>query len=459
MKLYLIAALCLCLIGSAQAVSHVYILTGQSNSLGAVKGTPASPEQLERYSSEGLLWNGNMVRDTGKCFEANPAWEKVAPQLPSYGSLCMGPEYGFSYMMHHHKWHTAGDNKLYIVKASLDGGGNRFWMNGAPAFQSLVSTLKAALAQLKGKPQVQGLIYLQGESDKGEEITHAPERFLDLVNRLKKETKKGVRYAVAGECATWNQSESKDSAGNTTAKLMYAMTQKKKNIGWVRTRDLTKITSGDNMGVHYDGKSQITIGARFAYAVAVLEKLPLGCVRSDDREAKLDEPAAWWGGNQPRATEVATWDVSAANVEELLSGEMHVGGLVVEDPFRGSVCIKGAAPKATLHVGEKGILLKEGDLALRCHVVCRADQTWVLPATRKIELGTAADPVALSMEGKAITVKAAAGAALELHLKATPQTVWHFPEGMPQLQATIAGKPAKMVEKDGAAYSLEPVGE
>lgn len=42
------------------------------------------------------------------------------------------------------------------------------------------------------------------------------------------------------------------------------------NMGWVPTRDLAKITSGDNMGVHYDGKSQITIGARYAYEAARL---------------------------------------------------------------------------------------------------------------------------------------------------------------------------------------------
>ena len=39
----------------AVPTNHVYILTGQSNSLGAVKGSPASPEQLEKYSSKGLL--------------------------------------------------------------------------------------------------------------------------------------------------------------------------------------------------------------------------------------------------------------------------------------------------------------------------------------------------------------------------------------------------------------------
>ena len=54
-------------VAAAQAeTSHVYILTGQSNSLGAVKGTPASAEQLERYKSDGLLWNGNMVRCTAR---------------------------------------------------------------------------------------------------------------------------------------------------------------------------------------------------------------------------------------------------------------------------------------------------------------------------------------------------------------------------------------------------------
>ena len=453
----LVAGLALALLGSAPAAEmhHVYILTGQSNSLGAVKGTPATAEQLERYGSKGRLWNGNMVRDTGVCFDTSPTWQQVQPQLPIYnGNPCMGPEYGLCHMMQRRKWHTKPGHDVCIIKASLDGGGNSFWLPVGEAWKSLTATLKKALGELRGDTKVQALLYLQGESDKGEEITKAPERFLSLHSRLQKEVKKGLRYAVAGQCATWHQMDTQDAKGNTTAQLMYDMTRKKKSVGWVRTRDLTKITSGDSMGVHYDGKSQITIGARYAYAIALLEKLPLISARSDNPEAPLDAPAAWWGGKLPSADEVATWDVAAANAGDTLTKPLALGGLRVEDPFRGLVTIKGSSAKAALHIGAQGIQLREGDLALHCAVVAEAGQTWQLAAGRKLALGTPSQPVALTGAAGEITVDAAPDAVLELHLSAAPACTWRMAGEMPQVQATLKGRPAHFVRK-GDAYVLE----
>lgn len=439
------------LLWSSQAVAanYVYILTGQSNSLGAVKGTPATPEQLEQYASEAQLWSGNMERDTGVPFDANPSWQQVQPQLPTYnGSLCMGPEYGFAHMMQRRKWHTSANHRLYIIKASLDGGGNSFWLPGKPAYTSLIKTVKEALASLPGKPQVQALLYLQGESNKGEEITHAPARLLDLKASLQKEVKKGLKYAVVGECATWNGRDEKDAKGNTTAQLLHALSQKKKEIGWVYTRDLTKITSGDAMGVHYDGSSQLTIGARYAYAVAVLEKLPLPNARGAEPLASLDSPAAWWGGKLPTASDVAIWDISSFRGEEKLGRSLSLAGLVVEDPPAGGVTIGAAKSSASLQVGAEGIELKEGDLQLNCQLVTTADQTWSLADGRKLSLS--------ALAGKSrITIQAPASAIVELHLDTAPPHDWLLPDTPPRVQATISGKPAHFV-KTGEVYKLVP---
>lgn len=434
------------LLGSplAVAANYVYILTGQSNSLGAVKGSPATAEQLERYASECLLWSGNMERDSGKPFDASPSWQKVAPQLPSYsGSLCMGPEYGFAHMMQRRGWHCSAGNKVCIIKASLDGGGNSFWLPGKPAWTTLTKTVQAGLAALAGKTQVQALLYLQGESDKGVEITQAPARFTDLKARLQKEVKKGLKYAVAGECATWNGRDEKDAKGNTTAELMHALAQKKKDIAWVRTRDLIKITAGDHMGVHYDGKSQLTIGARYAYAVAVQEKLPLGFVRGDAPDAALHTAAAWWGGKLPTAADVATWDISSCRGEEKLGKSLTVAGIVVEDPAAGSVTISTAAPSVALQVGAGGITLREGDLYINGALATTADQTWELAPGRSLKIAR--------LGGKGcITLKA--GAAATLDFDSAPSHEWLLPQEQPSV--TIGGKPARFVQH-GSTYRLE----
>lgn len=433
--------------------NYVYVLTGQSNSLGAVKGSPASAEELARYASEGLLWSSNMERDTGKPFDAAPAWVKVQPQLPKYnGAFCMGPEYGFAHMMQRRKWHASPKSRVCVIKASLDGGGNTFWLSDKPAYKTLTKALGDGLSALEGSSQVQALLYLQGESDKGVEITKAPVRFMELKSRLQKTLKKELRYAVAGECATWHGRDEKDSEGKTTAQLMQALAQKKKEIGWVRTRDLTKITSGDSMGVHYDGRSQLSIGARYAYAVALLERLPVGCVRGDDREAQLDSPAAWWGGKLPTEADVVTWDISSFRGEEKLGKKLVVKGVRVEDPVAGEVVLSsakgGAASPAVLAVGEGGITLEEGDLQLACELKTTADQTWSLFPGRSLKL--------CSLSGKGtIVLSAPPDATLELQLSRAPEQLWKLPDALPRLKATIGGKPARFV-KHGSAFKLEP---
>ena len=406
----------------APAVNHVYILTGQSNSLGAVKGSPAGEEQLERYKSAGKLWNGNMERNTGKCFETSPEWSRVAPQKPEYnGGLCMGPEYGFCSMMERRGWHSGKGGQICVIKASLDGGGNSCWLPNSPGYKSLLDTVKTALGALKGKVQVHELLYLQGESDKGNEVTEAPKRFLSLLSRLAKESRQAaLKRAVVGQCATWSGKEAQQ-AGKTTAQLMEALAEKSKNIGWVRTRDLPKITKGDNMGVHYNGTAQLAIGARYAYAAALLEKLPLpGAVRNDDPEASLERPRAWFkdeaaaGGGAKE--ELLIWDIAAANGEDTLKGDVSCSGVVVEDPISGCVVVNAEdGKKPQLSIGERGITLKEADMSLQCPVLLTADQTWKLEDGRKLTIGSPDKPVDFRGSCK-VTIEAASGASVTLYV-------------------------------------------
>ncbi len=437
--------------------NHVYILTGQSNSLGAVKGSPASAEQIEHYKSEALLWNGNMQRDSGETFEKSPEWKTVAPQLPEYnGGLCMGPEYGFGLMMQRRGWHSAAGNRLCIVKASLDGGGNSHWCADAASYKSLVNSATAALADLKGKTVVHELLYLQGESDSGDEIPAAPERFINLMTRLPKDIKKGgLKQAVVGECATWGGKDT-EHKGMTTVRLMRDLAAKKKNIGWVRTRDLPKITNGDSLQVHYNGAAQLAIGARFAYAVALLEKLPTGSVRNDDPEARVDSTAAWWGGKLPNEEKVASWDISAANVtEEKVGKSWSVAGLSIEDPISGCVTLKAASPKASLTLGKKGITLRDtGDLSLQLPLTIASNQTWSLAAMRHLSIGSASAPVTLSGSAR-ISLRIERGAKLELHLTDAPEVSWSLPSPLPDAVLTIQGKPAQFVQQ-GGVYFIKP---
>lgn len=345
----------------------VYILTGQSNSLGAVKGSPATSAQLEQYASAAQLWNGNMNRDTGECFEKNQQWRTVAPQLPNYnGSLCMGPEYGFSSMMQR----LNPRETPYIIKASLDGGGNHYWQPGGNAYKTLLQVVKHATKKLpSSSAKVTALLYLQGESDAGDEVSLAAQRFTELAKNLKKDLKKAgvtqassLKFYVIGEPANWH-GQDKTVNGKTTATELRKLAESRPDIGWVHTRDLDKITQGDSMGVHYDGKSQITIGARFACSLLSLQgKIPAG-MRSDT-QAPLNKPEAWWGGKLPTQETIAVWNVSAANTEETLEAPLKMKGLKIEDPFASTIAIKAGKGKALLQIGEEGIELQGSGLRM-----------------------------------------------------------------------------------------------
>jgi len=368
-RLFVALALGAACLQQAQAQSRqAFLLTGQSNSLGAVKGSPASPELLQQYASEGRLWNGNMNRDTGECFEKNQQWQTVAPQLPRYnGSPCMGPEYGFAAMLQRLRPGMEAD----IVKASLDGGGNHYWLPGGNAYKTLLDVAKRAMKAQKKQAPLTALLYLQGESDAGEEVTLARKRLEDLFKNLRKDLKKAgvntssLKFCVVGEPATWH-GEEKTVGGTTTAAQLRKLADSKKEFAWVRTRDLTKITSGDQMGVHYDGKAQITIGARFACALLALQgKVPAGL--RGDANAPLDRPAAWWGGKAPDKETVATWNVASANDTDLLARPLAAKGLLIDDPFADTVTVQGGGDKSAsvLALGEAGIELRGADLKLQ----------------------------------------------------------------------------------------------
>ena len=122
----------------------IFLLTGQSNSLGAVKGSPASPELLKKYEpKETLYWHENFGQREGVFPGASTSWEQVRPAMPRYnGNLCMGPEYGFAFTLEKNGWFK--DVDVAVVKASRDGGDNSHWRKNGQAYRTLVQAVKNA---------------------------------------------------------------------------------------------------------------------------------------------------------------------------------------------------------------------------------------------------------------------------------------------------------------------------
>lgn len=366
----------------------IFLLTGQSNSLGAVKGSPASAEMLEKYKPERTMyWHENFGQKEGVFSGASQEWGMVVPAVPSYnGNLCMGPEYGFAAVLEKKGWFDDAD--VAIVKASRDGGDNGHWMRNGQAYRLLVGAVKNASSALKekkyGKIEFAGLLYLQGESDSGDAVPAAAQRFKELLKHLAEDLKGwgdtaplAKSCAVIGENANWGTKNVTDSLtgntigmlngrdtevdGKTTWQVMRSLAASSPALGYAPTRDLPKLTSGDSMGVHYDGCSQLVIGARFAYAMGHLKGKSVGSVRSGRYDLPLNAPDAWMDGKVP-VKKVCVWDLASSILPSRIGegvDSFKAFGIRVEDPSVNTVAIAGGASQR-LVVGPGGIEVQQG---------------------------------------------------------------------------------------------------
>lgn len=395
--------------GDRSQTMHVYILTGQSNAQGAVYASPASPDQLEQYRSGAIMWNSSLDKySTNPVFAAeNVTWRDVAPQLPIWGgNYSMGGEYGFASMMER----LAGDEnvtkangerleigQLAVIKAALNGGGNQYWLKTSAAYQKMLEGMKNALqAAVDNGYQsvsIDGLMYLQGESNDATGAAATETRYKEYIANLTSDlsawvTEQGLgdKISVAFDGNTVLGEPSRNPSSTIEKQIATATSDGHVNtdgngIGFVYARDLAK--GSDNL--HYTGESQLTIGARYAYALAVQQGYNVGAVRGSDSTKALDNAGAWWMEQLPAADAVVKWDVSSVAKTNTISSSLSVGGIVVEDPYQGQVNISGG----TLHVGAQGIELQQGSLNVSSAFVADAPQTWKVAGGRTLNLSNA----------------------------------------------------------------------
>lgn len=392
----------------------IFLLTGQSNSLGAVKGSPASPELLKKYEpKETLYWHENFGQREGVFPGASTSWEQVRPAMPRYnGNLCMGPEYGFAFTLEKNGWFKDAD--VAVVKASRDGGDNSHWRKNGQAYRTLVQAVKNACAGVDrskySKVEFAGLLYLQGESNAGTSVPESASRFLELLGNLAADLKPygdtsalAAQKAVLGENANWaGKNESDPETGNltgglegrdtevqgkTTRQVMKDLAESRPSLGYAPTRDLPKLTAGDQMGVHYSGQSQISIGARFAYEAARLAGKDTGSVRSGRYDLPLGSPDAWMNRKMP-GKNVCVWNVASSVKPSLVSGGVKLFGIRVEDPAVKTVIVRSKGSSGDrLVIGPGGIRLAEGkNLQLRTNVQLAGRQSWNIPGGSAVEI-------------------------------------------------------------------------
>ena len=242
----------------------VFVLTGQSNSLGTVNPRDARDPNPPASSSDTrvpFFWSNRSTR-AGDSTEAliGDSRGRFVPLRPQQGEgsnpVFWGPEFGFARTLS-----KAGHANFAIIKASRGGGGNSFWLKGSRddhMYHHVVATVADAIKALpKGRDfRIRAVLYVQGESDNAEEAARAGERIETLLKNLRADLPQAseVRLLVGGIAAAGGhrnrvREQQKDAAGRN------------ESIEYVDNSDLASHLYDRT---HFDRPAKLTVGERLA---------------------------------------------------------------------------------------------------------------------------------------------------------------------------------------------------
>lgn len=248
----------------ADTTIKVYVLTGQSNSLGCcyaeiAAGTDYSSGTDPADAATPFFWNNmwsttTAIGDSGGVITHLQMQQGYDAANPAF----WGPEFGFARKMFAQ---GKGGEKILIVKASRAGGGNTYWSKeaGGHMYGHIVETVGAAVNKLAaaGKSfEIAGLMYLQGESDSAGEAAVSGTRLASLISNLRADLPNAEKmYAVIAGI----------SAAGVTRDVVRAQQEAlaaaDPTIDYFGNLDLA-LYAGDNL--HLTKASKLTVGERFA---------------------------------------------------------------------------------------------------------------------------------------------------------------------------------------------------
>lgn len=256
----------LVLVATPARAAHLklFVLTGQSNSLGTTDGDGAEPSPGADPADAAVRFFWHNLASAGKSLgDSGGAFATLREQQGGFykGSAThWGPEIGFG-----RRLHRAGVRDFGIIKASRGGGGNSFWSKSAAdhhMYDHVVKTVGAAAADLaKGGHtfEIVGLLYLQGESDSPAEAAIADTRIKELAENLRRDlpNAKSLHTVIAGIAAA--------GAARDTVRAKHAdvAPSAANQFSFFSTTDLR-----DQMPdrLHFNKPAKLAIGERFAEA-------------------------------------------------------------------------------------------------------------------------------------------------------------------------------------------------
>ena len=240
----------------------LFVLTGQSNSLGTTAGGESDPSPGSDPVDDvaHFFWH-NVVDQTTSLGDSGGVCTDLQVQQGGYYSGSdshWGAEFGFARTLY-----RSGVREFGIIKASRGGGGNTYWSKsaGGHMYALVVDTVNQAVADLAASghtSEVVGFLYLQGESDSSAEAAIAGSRLSALITNLREDLPNAANmYAVIGGIAAAGTTR------DTVRSQQEALAVSDSSVSYFSNLDLQS-SLYDNL--HFDKLAKLKVGARYAYA-------------------------------------------------------------------------------------------------------------------------------------------------------------------------------------------------
>jgi hypothetical protein len=242
----------------------LFVLTGQSNSLGTTNGGETDPSSGSDPADAHVKFYWDNIANARQAIgNSGGEFRSLQDQQGGFyaGSAThWGPEIAFGRTLF-----RAGVRDFGIIKASRGGGGNSFWSKTASdhhMYSHVVNTVTAATATLTANGdtfEIVGLLYVQGESDNSAEANGAKVRIKELSDNLRADLPNAANlHTIIGGIAAAGADRDTVRAQQAAAGGEYS------HIDFFSNLNLQTSTAADNL--HFNKAAKLTIGERFAQA-------------------------------------------------------------------------------------------------------------------------------------------------------------------------------------------------
>jgi iduronate 2-sulfatase len=243
----------------AAADIDVYLLAGQSNMDGRGKTTELDAA-LQAPMSNAQIWYRNPLADS-------MGWKPLAPGFsipPGHKTGLPGPTFGPELSFATALLHKKPQQQLAFIKGSRGGSSLEEWSPGTagdaksfgPLYRSYLETIamaKTALEQQGHKLTIRALLWHQGESNANDTTEIYQAKLVNFINRIRADLMLPTLPVFVGAVIDNGKRDSIRTAQK-------AIPQALPHVFFVHVDGLT---SSDN-GTHFDTKSQLELGQRFA---------------------------------------------------------------------------------------------------------------------------------------------------------------------------------------------------